>query len=324
MILREGINQYGADIPPGNDAYWGKLYTWEDADDISIFKQQIEDFRQWMKDKGEQDKPLIISEYSVLYGEDQGFDYQRVTDYMYATFDYMTAATSSSIGYPDDGNRLVQRWAWYSLNDADFEGAKTHHHLFNPETKEIARLGVDYGTYPDESGISASSIGVGWNSVALAVDPLTTYTAEGLCEKIQDQGGDIAEVDRWHAGGWQGHVCGLPFNDFTIDLGTGYFVKSSEVSTWTVGGFKIHDAVPLDLQVGWNAVSVPHSDAYTAESLCNEITAQGVTALEIDRWHAGGWQGHICGLPFNDFPIELGKGYFIKADSAGQVVPTAQ
>jgi hypothetical protein len=324
MILREGIYQYGADIPPGNDAYWGMLYTFDDADDIEVFKQQIRDFRQWMKDKGERDKPLIISEYSVLYGESQGFDYQRVKDYLYATFDFLTTATDASLGYPADDNRLVQRWAWYSLDDAEFEGAVTHHHLFDPQAHQIVQLGVDYGTYPDESAMFSSRIEVGWNSIALALDPLTSLTADDLCQKIADQGGAIAEVDRWYAGGWQGHICGLPFNNFAIDVGTGYFVKSTAVSTWTVGGFKISDPVPLDLEIGWNSVSIPHSGAYSAESLCDEITNQGVTALEIDRWYAGGWQGHICGLPFNDFAIEPGKGYFVKAGSAGQVTPAGE
>jgi hypothetical protein len=324
MILREGIYQYGADIPPGNDAYWGQLYTIQDADDIDAFQQQIRDFRQWMKDKGERDKPLVVSEYSVLYGEVDGFDYQRVKDYLYATFDYMTTATDASLGYPADDNRLVQRWAWYSLSDSSFGGQPSHHHLFDPQTHQIVQLGVDYGTYPDESAMESVSVGVGWNHIALPVEPLTAYDAEELCERIEDQGGDVAEIDRWYAGGWQGHICGLPFNDFPIELGEAYFVKGSAASVWTVGGFAVTEPVALDLGVGWNSISVPHSDSYTAESLCDEIIGQGVTAVEIDRWYAGGWEGHICGLPFNDFPIEPGKGYFVKAGSAGQVTPAGE
>jgi hypothetical protein len=169
MILREVIYQYGADIPPGDDSYAGKTYTYEDADDIEIFKQQIVDFREWMKEKGEQNKPLIISEYSVLYGESQGFDYPRVTDYLYATFDYMTTAADPSLGYPLDGNRLVQRWAWYSLNDANFEGAITHHHLFTPTTKAITQLGIDYGAYGTGTGCPTGSELVE-RSFSLAVD----------------------------------------------------------------------------------------------------------------------------------------------------------
>jgi hypothetical protein len=76
------------------------------------------------------------------------------------------------------------------------------------------------------------------------------------------------------------------------------------------------------LQIGWNSLSLPHTDGYTAGSLCDEIISQGVTAVEIDRWYTGGWDGHICGLPFNDFDIERGRGYFVKTTSSGTVTPS--
>ena len=162
---------------------------------------------------------------------------------------------------------------------------------------------------------------IGWNHISLPLDPLTSYTAEGVCIEINSQGGDVAEIDRWYASGWDGHICGLPFNDFAIELGSDYFIRSNAVSTWTIEGYEVTTGVPLDLQIGWNSIGVPHSDACTAESLCDEIIDQGVTAIEIDRWYASGWDGHICGLPFNDFDIEIGKGYFVKSASACTVTP---
>jgi hypothetical protein len=47
------------------------------------------------------------------------FDVYRVRDFMYATFDYFLGSESvdTSLGYPPDENRLVQRWNWYSLDD---------------------------------------------------------------------------------------------------------------------------------------------------------------------------------------------------------------
>jgi hypothetical protein len=326
MILREVANSYGADVPPGASSYTGRLYELQDADDIGIFEDHVLDFRQWMKDKGQRDKPLIISEYSVLYGQVPGhdYDYARVKAYLYATFDYMSTATSSSLGYPADGNRLVQRWAWYSLNDANFEGGITYHHLFDPDTKLITRLGVDYGTYPDQGALETVSIDLGWNLISLPVEPIVALDAEGLCEEIQDQGGEAVEVDRWYAGGWEGHICGLPFSNFPIELGLAYLVRSNVASQLKLGGYQVNDAVPLDLNIGWNTVSVPHTGTYTGETLCTEIGDQGVTALEIDRWQAGGWEGHICGLPFNDFAIETGRGYLLKAGSAGEVTPASQ
>ncbi|MBC8422396.1 MAG: immune inhibitor A, partial [Chloroflexi bacterium] len=165
---------------------------------------------------------------------------------------------------------------------------------------------------------------IGWNHVSLPVEPATSYTAEGVCDEIISQGGDVAEVDRWYASGWDGHICGLPFNDFAIELGSDYFIKSSAVITWTIEGYPVTTSVPLDLEIGWNSIGIPHTEAYTAESLCEEINDQcgeGV-AVEVDRWHASGWDGHICGLPFNNFAIEIGKGYFVKASGACAVTPS--
>lgn len=150
MVLREASCEaypdacYGAEIPPGIDEPAGELRTWEDANDVEAFKQQIRAFRRWMKDKGEQNKPLIISEYSILYPY---FTEAQAIDFLYATFDYMTTAISGTVGYPVDDYLLVQRWAWYSLNDDSF-GDSSHHHLFDPTTKRIERLGLAYGMYP--------------------------------------------------------------------------------------------------------------------------------------------------------------------------------
>ena len=73
-------------------------------------------------------------------------------------------------------------------------------------------------------------------------------------------------------------------------------------------------AIPL--ASGWNLFALPGQEMqgrYTASLLLSEINRQGGGATEICRWYAGGWSCHVKGLPFNDFAIELGKGYFIKA-----------
>jgi hypothetical protein len=163
----------------------------------------------------------------------------------------------------------------------------------------------------------------GWNKVAWPLEPINATNAEMACEQISAQGGSIAEIDQWQGGDWSGHICGYPFNNFTLDLARGYFIKANHASDWTISGTLGSYAVSLTLQAGWNSLSLPHTEGYTAESLCDEIISQGVSALEIDRWHTGGWAGHICGLSFNDFALERGQGYFVKASSAGTVIPPA-
>jgi hypothetical protein len=145
FILREEQGSWGVDIPPGISATKGFLYEIQDHGDLEIFRQQIVGFRRWMKERGEGDKPLIVSEYGILMPEDYGFPYEMVRDFMVESFDYFLTATDGRLGCPADGNRLVQRWAWYSLSDTRYPTGN----LFDPETREITPLGTDYGSYVD-------------------------------------------------------------------------------------------------------------------------------------------------------------------------------
>lgn len=150
FILRERSCDYypddcwGAEIPPGIDAPEGMLYDIQDNDNIEIFKQNVERFRRWMAERGYQDCPLIITEFGVQMWPDYGFPPERVNAYMNAAFDYLMTATST-LGYPADGYRLVQRWAWYSLTDDNFNGW-----LFDPKTKARTVFGDNFARYTSQ------------------------------------------------------------------------------------------------------------------------------------------------------------------------------
>lgn len=147
FILRERSCDYypddcwGAETPPGIEAPEGMLYDIQDNDNIEIFKQNIERFRQWMAARGYQDRPLIITEFGVQMWPDYGFPPERVNAYMNATFDYLMTVTST-VGYPADEYRLVQRWAWYSLTDDNFNGW-----LFDPKSKARTVFGDNFAAY---------------------------------------------------------------------------------------------------------------------------------------------------------------------------------
>jgi len=165
FILQEVRDSWGADIPPGISATQGKLHKIKDNDNVSLLKQQVVAFRQWMAGKGERNKPLIITEYGINMAPDivdedgDDFDVYRVRDFMYASFDYFLGSESvdTSLGYPPDENRLVQRWHWYSLDD-DTEnqwGQIYNGNLFdsgfnppaNPKPKGINFLGEEWEAY---------------------------------------------------------------------------------------------------------------------------------------------------------------------------------
>jgi hypothetical protein len=121
FVLQEVAGSWGADIPAGIDETEGMLYTPVESKDFTIVQDHLIDMRQWMADRGQQNKPLIITEYGVLMPEwidPAELTYEDVRDdFMLPSFEFFLNYTDASIGYPADGNRLVQRWNWYSLDD---------------------------------------------------------------------------------------------------------------------------------------------------------------------------------------------------------------
>ena len=135
---------WGAEIPPGIDECDGMLYDIQDNDNLEIFKEHIVRFRQWMAERGYQDRPLVITEFGVQMWPDYGFPPDRVNAFMNATFDYLMTVTST-LGYPADDYRLVQRWAWYSLADDHFNGW-----LFDPVTQDRTVFGDNFAAYTSQ------------------------------------------------------------------------------------------------------------------------------------------------------------------------------
>jgi len=124
QILHEMRGSYGCEIPPGLPDDQGELWLPEPSVNADVFRDKIVLFRTWMRDRGQRQKPLVISEYGVVWpsgygflgGRDKARGDQMVIDFMRNTFDYCLNATDPALGYSADGDRLVQRWAWYSLN----------------------------------------------------------------------------------------------------------------------------------------------------------------------------------------------------------------
>jgi hypothetical protein len=146
-VLREGATGWGCGIPPDTDPNLAIEYGIQDHDNVTAWAWHLRLMRTWMQLRGYRDRPLIITEYGILMPEIYGYDYDRVRQFFLATANWLTNATDPDIGYPADGNRLVQGWAWYSLNDPAFEGFTSWNHLFDPETLSITPLGLDYAAY---------------------------------------------------------------------------------------------------------------------------------------------------------------------------------
>jgi hypothetical protein len=145
----------GAAIPPGISyetavALAKSQYDpTKDHDNLEIFAEHMTQMRQWMSDRGYRDHPLILSEFGVVLPEMDPYGYTegRVQAYMRGTFDWLTTACDPDIGYSLDGNRLVQSWAWFTLND-EYEFGNRNTHLFeSSEGRPITELGMEYARY---------------------------------------------------------------------------------------------------------------------------------------------------------------------------------
>ena len=146
FVLQEKRGDWGADIPAGIAVTEGILYTMNDNKDWSKAAELIRAFRQWMKERGQQNKPLIVSEYSVNM---PWFSAEVVRDeFMYPSFEFFLNEKDLNLGYPADEYRLVQRWIWYSLDDdsGNFNGFLFYSgHFENP--MGLAPLGQYWETY---------------------------------------------------------------------------------------------------------------------------------------------------------------------------------
>jgi len=125
----------------------GTFYSVYDHWDMDIYTSRIETFRQWMVDNGYRNHPLLIPEYGVLFYE--GLVYSGATydaksrEFMYEGFDWMQSARDPLTGYRPDDGRLVQGWAWFSLDHGDYPGGT----LFDPYRYQPTTMGQDYAAY---------------------------------------------------------------------------------------------------------------------------------------------------------------------------------
>ena len=155
------MQNWGAGVPIGYDAAtWpapeeihperGETYK---VYDINLFKTHIIAFRQWVADQGEQNKPVYITEFGVLFPP-EGNPYLYASDeetanFMDQAYDFMLGYKDSKIGFAGDDFRLVQNWIWFSLNDVRTQYGGS---LYNPLNHQVTTVGerfVQYDPSPD-------------------------------------------------------------------------------------------------------------------------------------------------------------------------------
>lgn len=186
FVLQEKRGDWGADIPAGLDDTEGELYTVSDNRDFSIAWGHIRALRTWMRDKGQQDKPLIITEYGVnMPPYFYGFSPEEVRDYfMYPSFNHFLNQTDPGIGYPADGYRLVQRWNWYSLDDDNGKYENGQYYQFYNGNLLYSGLGAN------PAGLSP--LGRYWQAYVRSLPPASEPPYALQIPQVESQSSEIA------------------------------------------------------------------------------------------------------------------------------------
>ena len=169
------------------------------------------------------------------------------------------------------------------------------------------------------------AITAGWNLISLSISPATPMSAASICTGANIvTSGSVAEVVRYTAGGWETHPCSITGSDFPITLGTGYFIRAVNPTSFGYRGTELGQPPTITLTSGWNLVGLPRTTGTAsgvAQAINSAASVSGATK-EIQRWAAGGWDGHVPGIPVNAFPIESDRGYAIRIDRAATWQPS--
>ncbi|OGY07699.1 MAG: hypothetical protein A2694_01785 [Candidatus Blackburnbacteria bacterium RIFCSPHIGHO2_01_FULL_40_17] len=79
--------------------------------------------------------------------------------------------------------------------------------------------------------------------------------------------------------------------------------------------------VTVTLNSGWNNIAVLTNGPRFAQDVLTELSELGLGPIQISRWEGGGWESHLHNFPANSFPLEPGRGYFVRVERAGVWVP---
>ncbi|MBI3977576.1 MAG: hypothetical protein HY331_05250 [Chloroflexi bacterium] len=218
---------------------------------------------------------------------------------------------------------------------------------FSYSTADLARLEVTAGSAGAAAGSRAVggpwpitlalqavaqrsiSLGFGWNAVALPLAPTEPISASQVAGLANGDGSTrMSGAFRFVSGLWQGGTyTGTAFvgDDFPLHPGEGYFFRMQSPFVWGLAGQPITGAVPLHLETGWNLVGAPAPAGLRARHLSDEAgTISDTTSYnvrQVARWILGGYEGHVSGYPFNNFPITDTAAYFVQATVSGTLVP---
>jgi hypothetical protein len=161
-------------------------------------------------------------------------------------------------------------------------------------------------------------LSTGFNLISLPLKPNTPLTASTLASQINAQNpiSIVKELLRWDGSTqlWQTYSVGVPSDDFDIAVGEGYALRVTSSGTWKATGTAI-SSVTIPLSSGFTFVGIPfgsHTAATLVSALDQKASDGGTISVLLSLMENQMWATFAPNLPSDTFPIERGKGYFIR------------
>ncbi len=223
----------------------------------------------------------------------------------------------------------INHWensAWsahvYSLPFNDFKIESKSGYIIKIVGRDAVISSLLSGDYSEKNSVYA--LAAGNNLIGFPAKFITDFSlknSKDVCANLKNRGMDPISV------GYMTHPTsasnGTYFTEvacdsdesIAIEAGKAYFIKvKNGPLNW--------DVAPKEVSYwySWGPSGKPNSDWDTAEELLQKLRTNNIDATEIDGWVDSGWSAHIAGLNVNNFSISAGRGYLIKAKTAGAKV----
>ncbi|KXK26994.1 MAG: hypothetical protein TR69_WS6001001018 [candidate division WS6 bacterium OLB20] len=211
--------------------------------------------------------------------------------------------------------------------DANGDGIKQ-------ETEEYVDSAIFEISLEKQEDVITYSLNEGWNLIGFPIVSENWTKASQLLRHINRAGVGVTHIASYDSSGWKIYSARVNGDGEIVEFGEDYnlvpghalFIKSQQVGAFNLTGRKFAEPVPLNLERGWNLISVQSPAEYTAGSLISKCEAANMSCDTVSRYEAGRYEnvvkdaGTLFGLDFN---IITTRGYFVrvKDGQGGQFTP---
>ncbi|MCX5906258.1 MAG: malectin domain-containing carbohydrate-binding protein [Deltaproteobacteria bacterium] len=196
------------------DVYNIHLYGPPNDQGYNFLVQAVTSFRSAMTNEwNDRQKPLIVTEMGVI----ESISWNASVSHLNRMMDYLESTSEAATGLSSDGNRLVQKWAWYAPTYAGSGQYYQYTHLYDglnrtPLGQAYAAKATDGPPPPPPPPTDPCKPSVAedrWKG-----EYFPNVNLSGTPSMVKDDGVDFLNKD-WGSGG-PGGGCGIGSDSFSV------------------------------------------------------------------------------------------------------------